>query len=210
MNKFWERFFFVVCYITQGSSYLSPKAYGIMHRLHHAYTDTPDDPHSPSYDKNFLTMMWRTRNVYNSILSNNMEVEDKFTRNIPTWKSFDWWANSWVSRVLWIGLYVWFYIAFAPSLWWFILLPFQIVMGPLHGVIINWFAHKYGERNFDTDNTSRNLFKVDWLMLGEGYHNNHHMYPSRTNFASQKGEIDFCYPVIVVLDKLKVIQVNKP
>ena len=40
MNKFWERFFYVLTWLFQGSSFLSPKAYGIMHRLHHAYTDT--------------------------------------------------------------------------------------------------------------------------------------------------------------------------
>jgi stearoyl-CoA desaturase (delta-9 desaturase) len=82
-------------------------------------------------------------------------------------------------------------------------------MGPLHGVIINWYAHKYGDVNFETDNTSKNLFKIDWLMMGEGYHNNHHVHPSRPNFASAKGEIDPTYPVIKLLEKLKVIKVVK-
>jgi len=54
MNKGWERFFFFFAWLTQGSSYLSPRAYGIMHRIHHAYTDTELDPHSPAYDKNLL------------------------------------------------------------------------------------------------------------------------------------------------------------
>ena len=40
MSKGWEKCFYVFTYITQGSSFLSPKAYGIMHRLHHAYADT--------------------------------------------------------------------------------------------------------------------------------------------------------------------------
>src|SRR4029453_16096666 len=99
-----------------------------------------------------------------------------------------------------------FYVVFAPSAWWYLLIPFHIVMGPVHGVIINWFAHKYGNVNYETDNTSKNLFKVDVLMMGEGYHNNHHKYPSRINFASKKGEIDFCYPIILLLNKLRIIQ----
>jgi len=206
MSKGWEKFFFVFCYLTQGSSYLSPKAYGIMHRIHHSYTDTEDDPHSPSFDKNFFSMMWRTRGVYNGIFSGNVPVEERFLKNIPTWNWFDRWANSALSRLIWIGLYVWFYIAFAPSLWWFILIPLHAVMGPLHGVIINWFAHKHGHTNFETGNTSKNLFKVDWLMFGEGYHNNHHMFPARVNFAAVKGEVDFCYPFILVMNKLKIIQ----
>lgn len=207
MSKGWERFFFVLTYLTQGSSYLSPRAYGIMHRLHHAHTDTEEDPHSPSYDKNLTAMMLRTRKVYADLFANKIPVEDKYKKNVPDWQWFDWWGNFWVSRILWIALYVWIYIVFAPSAWWFLLLPIHIGMGPVHGVVINWFAHKYGEVNFETDNTSKNLFKVDWLMFGEGYHNNHHMFPARTNFAARKGEFDPCYPIINLLHKCRVIKV---
>jgi len=206
MNKKWEKFFFVFSYITQGSSYLSPKAYGIMHRMHHAYTDTEKDPHSPLYDKNFFSMMWRTKNNYMDILTGKYQVEEKFSKNVPEWKWFDTWGNSTLSRLLWIAFYALLYVIFAPSAWWFLLIPIHVVMGPLHGVIINWFAHKYGKTNFETNNTSKNLFKVDLLMLGEGYHNNHHAFPSRVNFAANKGEFDFCFPVIMLLNRLKIIK----
>lgn len=209
MSKGWERFFFIVAYITQGSSYLSPKAYGIMHRVHHAYTDTELDPHSPAYDKNLLAMMWRTKKTYSGILDGSIKIDEKFTKNVPEWNWFDKWGNSNISRLLWIALYVWIYTAFAPSYWFFLLIPIHIAMGPIHGVIINWFAHKYGAVNFETDNTSKNLFKLDVLMFGEGYHNNHHKFPSRTNFAARKGEFDLCYPIIKVLDKMKVIRITK-
>ena len=210
MNRFWECVFYVYSYITQGSSYMSPKVYGIMHRIHHAYTDTEDDPHSPSYDKNLFSMMLRTSKTYVDIMYGRMPVEDRFTKNVPQWNWFDRWGNTWYSRILWSGIYVWFYVAFAPSAWWYILIPFHIVMGPIHGVIINWFAHKYGEVNFETDSTSRNLFKVDLLMLGEGYHNNHHKFPSRTNFAVKRGEFDMCYPVITLFQKLRIIRIKAP
>lgn len=209
MSKAWEKFFWVLAWITQGSSYLSPRAYGILHRIHHAYTDTPDDPHSPAYDKNLFAMMWRTKETYSGIMDGSLQVEEKFTKNVPDWRWFDHFANGWVSRILWVVAYTMFYVAFAPSYWWFILIPFHSIMGPLHGVIINWFAHKHGHVNFETDNTSKNLFKVDVLMFGEGYHNNHHAYPSRSNFAAKKGEIDFCYPIILLLDKMNVIRMNK-
>ena len=208
MNRGWERFFFIFSYITQGSSYMSPRVYGIMHRIHHAYTDTEMDPHSPSFDKNVFAMMWRTSITYVDILRNRTEVEAKFTKNVPVWTGFDLWGNTWWSRILWSGVYVWFYIAFAPSAWWYLLIPFHIVMGPVHGVIINWFAHKYGNVNFETDNTSRNLFKVDLLMLGEGYHNNHHKFPSRSNFAIKKGEFDPVYPVVKLFQKLRIIRIT--
>lgn len=208
MSRGWERFFFVFTYITQGSSYLSPRAYGVMHRMHHAFADTEDDPHSPVYDKNLFAMMWRTYKVYTGIFSGTVPVEDRFTKNIPVWKPFDNWCNLWISRLIWVGLYIWFYVAFAPSAWWYLLIPFHIVMGPLHGVIINWFAHKYGSVNFETENTSKNLFKIDVFMFGEGYHNNHHKFPSRPNFAMKKGEFDLCYPIIGFLNRIGVIKAH--
>jgi stearoyl-CoA desaturase (delta-9 desaturase) len=210
MSKGWERFFFVFTYITQGSSYLSPRAYGVMHRIHHAHTDTELDPHSPSYDKNLLAMMWRTKKTYSAILYEQVPVEEKYTKNVPDWRWFDLWCNSYTSRLLWIGVYITLYLLFAPSAWYLLLVPIHAIMGPLHGVIINWFAHKYGKVNFETDNTSRNLFKVDWLMFGEGYHNNHHQYPARPNFAAKKGEFDFCYPIIKALHKLRIIRAVNP
>ena len=208
MSRGWERFFFAYSFIMQGSSYMSPRIYAILHRMHHAYTDTELDPHSPSFDKNWVSMMWRTSITYVRIKKDKMKVEERFLKNIPAKNWLDSFGNTWYSRILWSGVYVWFYIAFAPSLWWYLLIPVHILMGPIHGMVINWFAHKYGHTNFETDNTSKNLFKVDVLMLGEGYHNNHHKYPSRGNFAVKKGEFDPVYPVIAVLHKLKVIRMT--
>ena len=208
MSRNWERFFFILSYITQGSSYLSPWAYGIMHRMHHAFTDTEHDPHSPAYDKNLFAMMWRTKEVYQGILYQTIPVEQKFTKNVPEWRSFDLLASHNISRLLWAGLYVWIYVAYAPYWWLFLLLPVHILMGPVHGVIINWFAHIYGGVNFATDNTSRNLFKLDLLMLGEGYHNNHHAFPASSNFAVRQGEFDFCYPIIKMLHRIGVIRMT--
>jgi stearoyl-CoA desaturase (delta-9 desaturase) len=206
MSRFWERVFYVYSYITQGSSYMSPRVYAILHRIHHAYTDTEHDPHSPSYDKNIIAMMLRTSKTYVDIMYNRVPIEERFTKNVPTWGWFDRWGNTWWSRILWSGIYVWFYVAFAPSAWWYILIPLHITMGPIHGVVINWFAHKYGEVNFESDNTSKNLFRLDLLMLGEGYHNNHHKFPSRSNFAARKGEFDITYPFIRVMHKLGIIR----
>jgi stearoyl-CoA desaturase (Delta-9 desaturase) len=205
MSKFWERAFFIFAYVAQGASYLSPRAYAIMHRMHHAYTDTEQDPHSPKYDRNIFTMMKRTADIYNKIYHRTMDVEDRFLKNVPDWPGFDRLAVSWVSRLMWVGIYLAFYLVFAPSLWWCLLLPIHILMGPVHGAIINWFAHKYGYVNFKLDNTSHNLLPVDVLMLGEAYHNNHHKFPSSINFGVRWFEIDPVYPVLVLLDWLGII-----
>lgn len=209
MSRFWERFFFIFCYLTQGSSYLSPRAYAIMHRMHHAYTDTEQDPHSPKFSSNIASMMWRTRNIYTDILYHRRPVESRFLKNLPTWTGFDRWANSKISRLLWTVAYILFFLSFATSYWWFMLLPIVITMGPFHGAIINWFAHKYGYINFKLKNTSKNLLVVDILMLGESYHNNHHKHPSNANFGRRWHEIDPVYPIILLLKWLKIIHYPK-
>lgn len=209
MSKGWERFFFIVAYITQGSSYMSPRAYAVMHRLHHAHTDTEKDPHSPSYSSNIFSMMWRTRRFYQDIWHGRMDVEDKYLKNVPQWPAFDKFANGAWSRHLWVAVYTLFFIVFAHSWWLYLLLPVVITMGAFHGAVINWFAHKYGYINFRLRNTSMNLFFIDFLMLGESYHNNHHKHPASVNFGRRWFEIDPVYPVIVVLDKIGIIKIAR-
>ncbi|SEL31512.1 fatty acid desaturase family protein [Parapedobacter koreensis] len=109
ISRFWERFFFLFSYITQGSSYMSPRAYAIMHRMHHAYTDTEQDPHSPNFSSNIFAMMWRTRMIYLGIDRKRVPVEKRFTKNLPKWDRLDRWGNSPLSRALWVVAYVTFF-----------------------------------------------------------------------------------------------------
>ena len=209
MSKGWEKFFYVLSWITQGSHYLSPRAYAIMHRMHHAFADTDKDPHSPSFSPNMVSMMLRTHRIYRDIYDGKFDVDDKFMKNLPDWPAFDKFASSTFSRLLWVAAYVAFFWAFTTSPWQWLLLPFVIGLSVLHGAIINWFAHKFGYTNFKMRNTSENLFKIDFLMLGESYHNNHHKHPSSVNFGVRWHEVDPVYPVILLLNKLGVIQIPK-
>lgn len=209
MEKGWEKFFYILSFFFQGSSYLSPRAYGIMHRQHHAYADTEMDPHSPQYDTNVFTMMWRTRNNYNDIVMNKVTVEPKFLKDLPDWRKFDAFASNYMIRILWIIIYILIYIALDAPWWLYPLIIIHAVMGPFHGMIINWFAHTIGYINFKMKDTSRNLFPIDILMLGEGLHNNHHKHSGRANFGWKKYEFDPIYPIIRVLNWMKVIKLRR-
>jgi stearoyl-CoA desaturase (Delta-9 desaturase) len=208
MSKTSERVFYILTWIFQGSSFLSPFAYGVMHRLHHAFADKEDDPHSPSFSKNLFDMMWKTKNYYTSIVQGIDSIDFKFKKNVPHWKSLEKLGDHWVSRIGWGLAYVLFYFYFAESLWVFLLLPVHFLMGPLHGVIINWFAHKYGYRNYEVDDTARNLLPFDFLMMGESYHNNHHKYGGRANFGIKWHEFDPTYPIIKILSWLKILKLK--
>jgi len=209
MSKTMERITFVLTWIFQGPSYLSAYGYGIMHRMHHAHTDTEKDPHSPSHDSNLFAMMWKTKTIYQDINEQRIKVDKRFTQNIPRWKNFDLIANSNFSRLLWITFYLLFFIFFVTSLWQWLLFPITFLMAPIHGAIINWFGHIYGYVNYKMKNTSKNLFRFDFLMMGEGYHNNHHKHSDSANFGVKWYEIDITFLIIKILDALGLIKLRK-
>jgi len=208
MSKPMERITFILTWIFQGCSYLSAYGYGIMHRMHHAYTDTEKDPHSPSHDANLFAMMWKTKTIYQDINKERIVVDARFTKNVPQWKGFDKFASSRLSRVLWIALYILFFVYFVTAPWQWFLLPITFLMAPIHGVIINWFGHIYGYVNFKMKNTSKNIFPFDFLMMGEGYHNNHHKYASSPNFGVKWHEIDMTYLIMRLLDAMGCIRLK--
>lgn len=208
MSKTMERITFILTWIFQGPSYLSAYGYGIMHRMHHAYTDTKEDPHSPAFDANMFAMMWKTKNIYQDINNERVEIDRRFTKNVPQWSKFDAFAGSRFSRLLWVTLYVLFFVFFATSWWQWLLLPVTFLMAPIHGVIINWFGHIYGYVNFKMENTSKNLFPFDFLMMGEGYHNNHHKHASSPNFGVRWHEVDITYVIMLGLNFLGIIHLK--
>jgi stearoyl-CoA desaturase (Delta-9 desaturase) len=209
MGKRSEKVFYLLTYIFQGSSFLSPKAYGVMHRLHHAYADTAKDPHSPLYSTGLMNMMWKTKNIYNDILHNRIKLDEKFQKNVPYWGFAEKLGDNWISRIAWGTIYVLIYIKFATAWWMFLLLPIHFLMGPIHGAIINWFAHKFGYVNFKVNDTSKNFLPFDFLMMGESYHNNHHTYGGRANFGIRWFEFDPTYPVILLFNWLGIIKLKK-
>jgi stearoyl-CoA desaturase (Delta-9 desaturase) len=212
MTKFWERFFYMLTYISQGSSYLSPRAYAVLHRMHHAFSDTPRDPHSPHHTKNVFTMMWQTKNIYNAVLHRTSGVDKQFDRNYPVWDVVERVGDSPLSRLAWIGLYIAFYVfayLYLDMHWaFFFLLPVHFLMGPIHGAIVNWSGHKYGYANFDNHDRSKNSLMLDFLMMGELFQNNHHKQPNSANFGARWFEVDPTWPVIKLLHRLNVIQLR--
>ncbi|MFQ3576061.1 MAG: acyl-CoA desaturase [Cytophagales bacterium] len=209
MSKFWEKFFYIFTVIFQGSSFLSPYAYGVMHRLHHAHADTEKDPHSPLYSENLFDMMWKTKLIYSAIYYDQHPIDPKFKKNVPNWFWMENFANKWPIRIFWGTLYTLFYIKFATAWWQYLLLPVHYFMGPVHGVIINWFAHKYGYINFKVNDTAKNLLPFDFLMFGESYHNNHHKLGGRANFGIKWHEFDPAYPIILIMNALGVLKLKK-
>lgn len=206
MSKGWERFFHFLTFVTQGSSYLDPRAYAILHREHHAFSDTERDPHSPRFFGNPFSMMWATKVRYEGYASRRVDPEPRFDGGVPEWPTLDRLAQFWPTRLAFVGAYIAFYAVFATEAWMWALLPVHFVMGPVHGAIVNWAGHKYGYRNFDSDDQSRNSLPVDFVTMGELFQNNHHRYGQSPNFAARRWEIDPCYQIIRVLSWMRIVR----
>jgi stearoyl-CoA desaturase (Delta-9 desaturase) len=212
MSKRAERVFHFLAWFVMGSSYLSPRAYAILHRMHHAYSDTPKDPHSPIHEPNFFKMMEKTKVFYRQLRRREVAVEPRFEGGYPEWKLFDETLNTMTTSVMWGTIYSLIYLAYAiPTghYWVLALLPLHWFLGPIHGAIVNYCGHKVGYRNYDSDDASKNTLVFDVLTMGELFQNNHHRYGQSPNFAARWFEIDPAYSVIRVLGWLKVLDLSK-
>ena len=61
---------------------------------------------------------------------------------------------------------------------------------------INSVCHVWGTRPYTSDDHSRNNFVFGIISLGEGWHNNHHAFPTSARHGLRWWEIDLSYYVI--------------
>src|ERR1700739_222027 len=129
MSKPVERFFYGFTILMQGASFLNPRAYAIMHRMHHTYSDTEKDPHSPHFFTDVWHMTMHTKKIYLDYAKYGVQPEKAFNGKYPEWPLLDKISNSWTVRILFGLGYIAFYIAFATHWWMYLLLPIHFFMG---------------------------------------------------------------------------------
>jgi stearoyl-CoA desaturase (delta-9 desaturase) len=210
MSPGWERFFYLFTFVSQGPSFLNPRGYAILHREHHAFSDTERDPHSPYFSSNAGSMMWETKHRYDDYAYHRRDPEARFLGGTPEWPALDRLSQRWWTRIALGATYPIVYICLAPSLWWYALLPIHWLMGPIHGAIVNWCGHKYGYANFDNGDRSKNTLVFDFVTMGELFQNNHHKAASSPNFAARWFELDPCYQVMRALAAVGIIELGVP
>jgi stearoyl-CoA desaturase (delta-9 desaturase) len=166
------------------------------HRAHHRHADTDRDPHSPKEGFWWSHIGW--------ILCDHADTTDERSiRDLARYPElrfldrYDWippWTLGVVCYLIagWSGLFVGFFLS-TVLLW--------------HATFsVNSFAHVFGRRRYDTDDTSRNSLAVALLTGGEGWHNNHHHYPASARQGFYWWELDTTYYVLRLLSIVGVVR----
>ncbi|MBL4634227.1 MAG: fatty acid desaturase [Kofleriaceae bacterium] len=199
--------------VIEGGSWLTgldPKAWSVMHRMHHAYSDSEKDPHSPK-NVGLLGIPMEQLKSYKRVIIGLMRKDKKYTR-FTAGLDFE---LSWLNRRgLWYLPYV-LHIVIAVSLGLIVggwLLPlcyfFGIMSHPIQGGLVNSLGHARGGRNFDTNDDSRNHHIVAWLVGGEGFQNNHHQYPASAKFSYTSNEVDLGYGACIVMQRIGLLKIE--
>jgi stearoyl-CoA desaturase (delta-9 desaturase) len=181
------------------------KEWVAIHRKHHAKCEKEGDPHSPMMF-GIWKVLFRGAELYR-IEANNKETMAKFGHGTPS----DWLEdNLYAKHSLWgvlimlvldialfgaIGLTVW-----AVQMAW---IPFWAAG------VVNGVGHYWGYRNFNSPDTSTNVFPWGFIIGGEELHNNHHAHGTSAKFSTKWFEIDVGWGYISVLRVLGLAKIKK-
>lgn len=180
------------------------------HRLHHAASDTADDPHSPvpvagatgihAFLHAHVGWIFGPRRPKPDVLAGDL-LRDRGLLKLERY-----YATAYVAGLLAPGVVALAWtrqagaavgaIVVAGFFRQFLLL--QVVYA------INSVCHVVGDRPFATRDHSGNVWWLSIASLGESWHNNHHRSPSAANFGRRWQQVDLGFAVIESLRVLGI------
>lgn len=181
------------------------KEWVAVHRKHHAYCETPDDPHSPQI-YGLKKVLLEGAELYRAEKGNKATLE-KFGRGAPD----DWIERNVYLRYPWGGIVLTVVVDLLlfgiPGI---TIIAIQMVSMPLFAAgVINGLGHHTGYRNFECDDAATNLLPWGVLVGGEELHNNHHAFPTSAKFSVRSWEFDIGWAYICILRALGLAKVKK-
>jgi len=184
------------------------------HRYHHTHADEATDPHSPTRHGFWWSHIgWL-------LTKSGTPIRERLVRDwaqYPELRFLDRWFLLGPALLVGFlfGLGTWLHAA-APGLgtnglqmvvWGFVVSTVVLYHGTY---TINSLSHKFGRRRFNTKDDSRNNWLLALVTLGEGWHNNHHHYPSSARNGFYWYEIDITYYGLKGLAALGIVKDLKP
>jgi len=177
------------------------------HRVHHALSDQPGDPHSPREGFWWSHVVWTFRVARDQ---NRSKLALRWAPDLARdagmrflHRTFLLWHFLLAAALMAAG-YAWTGWPGACSmLVWGMFVRLVFVW---HGTwFVNSATHLWGYRNYETKDDSRNLWWVALLSYGEGWHNNHHAKPRLANHGHRWWEIDLTYRTIRAMERLGLV-----
>jgi stearoyl-CoA desaturase (delta-9 desaturase) len=189
-------FQFVIAFMSQTTAQKGALWWAAHHREHHRFADTPTDVHSPRQGFWWSHMGWIVKGVsdHREVEANGRLVPDLANDAYLTWLS-RW--NYIPQLVLLAALYL---MGGVPFVLWGIFV--RVVFSWHATCFVNSAAHVWGRRRFETRDDSTNNWWVALLTFGEGWHNNHHAYPTSAQHGLKWYEVDLNWYGICALKKL--------
>jgi stearoyl-CoA desaturase (delta-9 desaturase) len=177
------------------------------HRIHHAHTETEQDPHSTRESFYWAHLGWivrgRAQEHDKAILARYVPdlLKDPFHARFAPY----YYVSTIILGVLLFALGGW------GMVFWGIFL--RTVVGWHSTWIVNSVTHFWGTRRFATHDDSTNNGLVAFFSFGEGWHNNHHAQPTSARHGLAWYEFDSNWLTIRLFEKLgwaKQVRVYKP
>jgi sn-1 stearoyl-lipid 9-desaturase len=156
----------------------------VTHRIHHAHTDAPGDPHTPREGGWWAHIGWILKGTAQQYPK---EVQARYAPDLLKDS-----VHVWINRLWWLPLTLSGLLLLAFGGWSFVLwgVFFRVTFG-LHATwLVNSATHMWGTRRFETREDSTNNWLVVLITFGEGWHNNHHAFPRSARHGLAWYEID--------------------
>ncbi len=169
------------------------------HRMHHAFTETDKDPHSPHNGTYWAHMGWIFRGTaQNQDEATQMRYSPDLMRDkVHVFMSKYYYVTPIIAAV------ILFAIGGFPMVLWGIFL--RQVIGWHSTWLVNSATHLWGTRRFETRDDSRNNGLIAALTFGEGWHNNHHAHPRSAKHGLTWYEFDVNWLQLKAMEKLGLI-----
>src|SRR5881394_184551 len=191
-------FQFVLAFLAQTAGQKGVIWWASHHRWHHKTSDTPRDVHSVRQRGLWYAHVgWVLGGDWNGTERDLVKDLERF----PELRFLNQSALEIVPMVLLgaaflllggVHTFVWGFLVSSVLLW--------------HGSFsVNSLAHLVGGRRYATNDDSRNSFLLALATTGEGWHNNHHHYPSAARQGFRWWEIDVTYYVLWLLERAGVV-----
>ena len=200
---------FIFAFLAASAAQRGPLWWASHHRHHHAHSDHPEDPHSPRQHGFFWShLSWFLANknfrlkkerIKDWLQYPELKLLDRFDVVAPLALALGLFAlGAWLEyaaphlQTNGLQLFIWGFVISTVLLY--------------HMTFtVNSLAHVWGKRRFLTNDDSRNNPVIALFTLGEGWHNNHHHFPSSARQGFYWWEIDLTYYGLKILAALGLI-----